>query len=414
MFIALSLAALAMVILESSLDLFLDRVADQQDRVNAANLEAAVDMITDRIFSGPPPMDEPQVLEEGRIRYTVRLGEAPAQPQLADQDDILLSRNSDRWLRTARSLGFARFVEVEMALGMREYLLANRLLLDIIDLPVFFLIAMVTALILTRLIARPVIRLTEATRGLAARRFGMPVHVPPGNDELSELAVSFNVMSREVQGFLERERAFSRYVSHELRTPLSALRLQVDSATMGHASAATVLPVLDRQIGRMEGIVESLLSLSRLSEPDPTPRPLQRIVDDLLNTVPAASRERMLVTDRTPPDVMVTHGPLLLRAMGNLVDNALTHGSGDVALTLSIRDERLEASVVDEGPGVPEAELHRLTEPFVRLGPEESGLGLGLSLVSLIARSLDGTVRLRNTGTGMAAVLVLPIVVIEP
>src|SRR5690606_29840585 len=122
------------------------------------------DEVVEVIFAGPPPMDETLVLHGGDVRYTVRLGEPGTQGTLASENDVPFWRTSDRWLRAVRSLGFARIVEVEMELTLREYLLANRLLLDVIDLPVFFLVAMATALVLTRLISRPVKRLTEATR----------------------------------------------------------------------------------------------------------------------------------------------------------------------------------------------------------------------------------------------------------
>lgn len=409
-FIALSLAALVMVVLEGSLDLFLDRVADRQDRLNSARLETVVDEVVEVIFSGPPPMDETRDLHGGTVRYTVRLGEAGV-PTASNEGDIPFWRTSERWLRSVRTLGFARFVEVEVELNLTEYILANRLLLDVIDLPVFFLIAMVTAYVLTRLIARPVKRLTEGTRGLAARRFGQTVPVPPGDDELSELAISFNAMSHKIQDFLDRERAFSRYVSHELRTPLSALRLQIDRAVLGHAPADTVLPVLSRQVGRMEGIVEGLLALSRMSDPDPLPRPLDLVVDESLTVVAPESRQRLVLVNRSPSASKVTHGKLLQRALGNLVDNALTHGTGTATVTLWVDGEHLTVSVNDEGPGVPDEDLHRLTEPFVRLGSDDPGLGLGLSLVALIARALDGQLQLRNTGSGMEAALTLPIVV---
>lgn len=408
-FIALSLTALVMVVLEGALDLVLDRVADGQDRRNAARLEVAVDEAIAAIFAGPPAADQTVTLPGGGVRYTVRLGEVNVPPALTTDDADSPWRTTDRWLRTVRPLGFARSVEVEMELHLGEYVLANRLLLDLLDFPLFLVIALVTALILTRHIARPVRSLTAATHGLAAKRFGEPVAVPPGGDELSELATSFNAMAREVQGFLDRERAFSRYVSHELRTPLAALRLQTDRATLGLASAETVLPVIDKQVARIEGILEGLLHLARMSEPDTEPRRLRPIVDEALAAYPSAARERLSLVDDTPPGATITNSNLLVRALGNLIDNALRHGKGSTVVSLRILNSQLSLTVSDEGPGVPAAAIDRLTQPFFRLGNDDDSLGLGLSLVALIARSLGGSFEMRNLTPGIEARLVLPI-----
>lgn len=410
-FIALSVAALVMVALEGAIDLVLDGVADRQAQRNAALLDEAVEHVVAEIFTGPPPMDEPQTLAGRPVRYTVSLVDIGVNQAAPEVDTAQPPRRGgrDRWISTTRSLGFARSVEVELELSVMQYALANRRLLDVVDLPVFLVIAMATALLLTRLVARPVRRLTEATRGIAVRRFD-EVSVPPGSDELSELANAFNAMSREIQGFLDRERAFSRYVSHELRTPLSALRLQLDRVALGHASADTVVPVLGKHVARMEGIIEGLLTLARMSDPDPQVRALGEVVGETLASFAPEARARIRLVDDSHGHA-VSHTRLLQRAVHNLIDNALRHTRGPVTVGVGIDRRQVLVTVEDAGPGVPESAVERLTQPFFRLADDATGLGLGLSLVALIARAVGGTIDLRNEATGLVASLRLPIVV---
>lgn len=294
--------------------------------------------------------------------------------------------------------------------GMPGRLAGNRLLLDLLDIPVTLTAALGAAWLLTRRVARPLKQLTAATRQLAAQRFPEPVAVPVGNDELTELAQSFNAMAAALQGFVERERAFTRYASHELRTPLSAIRLQVDRVELGNAGAAEALPALRRHVARMEETLAALLALARSPVPDPERRRLQPLLVDSLAAFPPEDRERLSLVGDTPTDLMVTNARLLQQAIGNLLDNALRHGAGAATLSVQARGRALTLRVSDDGPGVPAAHLGKLTEPFYRASSDRQGLGLGLSFVAFIARALDGDLAVRNTAGGLEATLTLPIV----
>lgn len=285
--------------------------------------------------------------------------------------------------------------------------LPNDLLLDLLDLPVFVAIAFFAARIVTHAVARPIERLTAAANELAGARRPESVPVPPGEDELSDLARAFNRMSASVHGSLERERSFTRYVSHELRTPLSALQVQIERAQMGLVPAADVLPALERQTRRMEEVLSALLALARSSRRELAPRPLAPLLEDVLAGFDDVEAE----LPAPLPRVRVSDGQLLQQAFTNLVDNAAKHASGRMVVTASIRNEALDLCVRDVGPGVPESLLRRLREPFVQGAPDREGSGLGLALVGSIAETLGGRLALRNVQGGFEATLTLPIVV---
>jgi signal transduction histidine kinase len=315
------------------------------------------------------------------------------------------------WATRDRDLGNRHYLEVALERNPAERILSNIFLLQVIDLPLFFALAFAVAWLLTRFVMRPVRDLTLAFEQISTQHFPEPITVPRSDDELSQMARSFNVMTMSIKELLERERAFTRYASHELRTPLSALKMQVERAEMGLASPEAVMPVLERNIRRMEEILSVLLALSRASERDPKPTLLRPLVQELLATFPSEAKRRLKLHDKTQAQVEVSDARLVFQALGNLVENALRYSDGPIDVTVEDQGKNVSLSVRDTGPGVPEELLDKLTKPFFRAGKHSKSLGLGLSLVENVARSLKGTLRLRNTHPGLEATLSLPIVV---
>lgn len=309
--------------------------------------------------------------------------------------------------------------------GLVDTLVADRLLFDLVDIPLMLLVALAAAWLIAKRVARPLETLTSATRKVAEQSFPLAVTVAAGDDELARLTASFNNMAGAIQGYVDRERAFTRYASHELRTPLSAMRLQIDRAEMGLAPAADVLPVLRKHVTQLEEILVALLALARAGGSDPESRLLAPLLQESLATFPMEQRSRLIVTDESPAQVKVTHSRLLQQALTNLVDNALRHGSGNATVKVGARDRSLTVEVHDGGPGVAADELSRIAEPFFRgldsrsdtTGDRDyrdlSGQGLGLSFVAFIAKALEGNLTLHSTDAGLAATLTLPIVAVN-
>ena len=319
---------------------------------------------------------------------------------------------------TAQDEGLVTSAAVAAEGGLVDTLLADRLLFDLVDIPLILVVALAGAWLIARRVARPLESLTSATRKVAEQSFPLVVPVAAGNDELARLTSSFNSMAGAIQGYIDRERTFTRYASHELRTPLSAMRLQIERAELGLAEAADVLPVLRRHVTQLEEILVALLALARGGGSDPESRLLAPLLLESLATFPVEQRSRLIVRDESPARVKVTHSRLLQQALTNLVDNALRHGSGNATVRVGAQDRSITVEVLDGGPGVAPGELERVTEPFFRgadatsdrVNRDLSGQGLGLSFVAFIAKALDGNLTLHNSETGLAATLTLPIV----
>lgn len=311
------------------------------------------------------------------------------------------------WLRYTLPLSQGFVLEAALDIRERQNAFSAYTQTLLISLPIALVVALGLAALLLGYLMRPLRQLNQATHELAQQRFPEPIPVPPGNDELAELAQSFNRMSEAVRGFLERERSFTRYASHELRTPLATLRAQIESLEQGLSDPQQIMPYLKSGLSRMEGILSGLLTLSRTPEPDPIPLRLEPLVRSCVAALPQAQQPRLRLCLKG--DVW-TFGPAepLRQAIYNLLDNACKFSEGEVEVRLEGDGGLVRLVVRDRGPGVPEEALAELGKPFWRLDRRKQGLGLGLALVRHVAHALSGKLEFRNLEPGLEATLSLP------
>lgn len=252
--------------------------------------------------------------------------------------------------------------------------------------------------------------LGEEAEALARRPSAHAVKARAGDPEVVRLYAALDAMNRSLSTLLERERSFARYASHELRTPVGALKVQLERVELGTATAADVLPAVARQTARIEELIDALLALTRAREQGSRVRPLRPLLDDALESLGDEERERVYVIEPLP-DVAVRESVLVGQALRNLVDNAVRHGAGPVTVRAERDDDLLTLRVRDMGGGIPGTVLRRLAEPATRREARSDGHGLGLTLVALIARALDGRLHLHNTDAGLEASIDLRVVV---
>lgn len=409
LFLGIAVAIVAMAALEVLSDVAAERFAERHDAALKARMAHAATEVEARLpaFLAARDGETPPLRSEPEARVTVhRDPEARAE---GGEARIEVDAASG-WIRRYSVPEDGVALRVAVPLGQLERLAAQPLFMDLLDVPLYVVVALLAAWLLTRVVLRPLQRLTAAAEAVSQRHFPARVSVPAGNDELARLARRFNRMTEAIRAQLERERAFTRYASHELRTPLSAFRVQVERAQMGVTDPEAVLPALERNVWRMEAVLDGLLALARAGERDDEPRALRLVVQDALATLPPEAAPRVRVDDAGCGSVWVRDGVLLERALHNLADNALRYGTGPVTVRMRSDGRTLMLQVIDLGPGVPESELVHLTRPFYRGRATGEGVGLGLALVKMIAEGLDGRFDLANHGRGLIATLRLPIV----
>lgn len=405
--LSIAVAALLTACIEGALDIFFDAQIDrfQAENTDVLSQETAViafylEFQGDRVSLGEPALAR----LEPDTRFRILRGE---QVVLTGPEPFPV--DSAAWaVREGFVEGNYR-LEIARPTGPAERLLLSELFLDLLDLPLFFLLALLVAWSLTRFTLRPVRELTLASRAMAQQHFPEPIRVPPGNDELSDMAQSFNLMQTSIRKLLERERAFTRYASHELRTPISAFKVQLEALELELKPVEEVVPVLERHVVRMEGALAALLALSRTQERDTTTTRLKPLLRDLIQTFSADAQERIRLEGTLAEEVRVADGRMVLQAVRNLLENALRYSQREVVFTTEVVGRDVHFTVRDFGPGVDESTLGKLTQPFYRSSKHRDSLGLGLALVESIVNALGGSLALRNALPGLEATLVLPV-----
>lgn len=255
------------------------------------------------------------------------------------------------------------------------------------------LLGALTAWVLSGPALRPLQHLLQTTRRVADSG-DLSLRVPPeGSGELRHLSQTFNQMLSRLSAFRQRETEFTRNAAHELRTPLTALRLQLDSQRQGLASSEETLAVVQEEVERMTHLSESLLTLAREGRG-------QRVGLDLAQLAQEVT-QKVGVPYQGPDHLETSGDPFLLRqALENLLSNSqkyAPHATITVQLGRSTDNQFAILSVSDTGPGMTPEVLERATEAFYRApGTRISGNGLGLSVVTRVAKVHGGRLVLKN------------------
>lgn len=291
-------------------------------------------------------------------------------------------------------------------------------------------VALVVGVLIATRLTRPLRRLTDAARRLAAGERHDPLPPPP-DAELAELAAAFNTMAADLEHQQQLRRQLIADIAHELRTPLSVLRLQLESIEDGiEQPTPTVLASLAEEVGVLTRLVDDLRLLS-LADAGQLSLAIGAVDagEALAHAVTAASaraRRQGIHLRYEPPagnrPLLVAADPQRLTQMlGNLVENALryTPRGGHVTLRVAARhDTRQYGDVVievaDTGPGIPPEELARVFDRFYRAdrarARETGGSGLGLAIVQRLAEMQGGRVWATSVaGQGTSFFIALPV-----
>lgn len=279
--------------------------------------------------------------------------------------------------------------------------------------------------LLSRYLTGPLAHLRGATRSLAegdlAARAG--ASVTARRDEIGALGRDFDAMAECVEGLVTSQQRLLRDVSHELRSPLS--RLQVALGLARKRAGSEVIPDLDRielETERLNELIGQILTLTRLerelASEHSVPEVLASIVREVVEDAnyEAKARQRKVEMESTVGGTVQCRPQLLHSAIENVVRNAVRYTAEDTAVQVSMRSsgDRITVRVRDHGPGVPEAALGHLFEPFYRVDDarerEGGGYGIGLAISERTIRRHGGSVRARNhPAGGLVVELELPV-----
>jgi two-component system OmpR family sensor kinase len=281
--------------------------------------------------------------------------------------------------------------------------------------PVAVLAASLLGYLLAATALRPVDEMRKRAGEISLARADDRLPLPVAHDEIHRLGTTLNEMLARMHESYERERRFVADASHELRTPLAVLKAELEGTLRQEGLPAETRESLAAALAetdQLAQLADDLLLIARSGDKGLEVNRETVNVRELLEQARhrfaerAGSQGRAIELD-APPSLEADLDPLRLRqAIGNLVDNALRHGSGPVELSARSHDGAVEIDVSDEGTGFPDELATQAFERFTRgdSARTRGGAGLGLAIVSAIAGAHGGSAEILDGESGRTTV----------
>ena len=239
------------------------------------------------------------------------------------------------------------------------------------------------------------------------------------NDEIGNLAGSFNRMADRLETLLVAERRLLQDVSHELRSPLARLSLAAELARTAPDHNMAFMRVR-KEVSRLSELIGALLEVTR-NEGDPSSRTRESLaLDELLREIVEdcrienAHRTRGILLLAADPTPFSGDRELIRRAIENVLRNAMYYAPDEskVEIALTFAGERARISIRDHGPGVPDEFLPKIFQPFFRVDESRNfstgGSGLGLSIALRAGLLHNGEIHAGNAHPGLLVDIYLP------
>jgi signal transduction histidine kinase len=346
-----------------------------------------------------------------------------AEIERARRGTVLLDRRVPGVEGTARVLARpaqgAKMVAVGRSLQDRNETLSGLVTSFAVGGPVAVVLASLLGYLLAATGLRPVEAMRRRAGEVSLTRGGERLPLPAAHDEIRRLGETLNEMLDRLERSFERERRFVADAGHELRTPIAVVKTELEGALRSGDYGPRVHEALTAAVeecDHLAQLADDLLVVARSAEGElplhPEPLEASRLLEDLRERFAdrAARQERTIRVD-ADDGLRVSADPLRLRqALGNLVDNALRHGGGEIVLRSRAADAGVELEVSDEGPGFDPAIADRAFERFTRgdSARTRGGTGLGMAIVRALAEAHGGRADIVPNGDGATVRLWLP------
>jgi two-component system heavy metal sensor histidine kinase CusS len=259
---------------------------------------------------------------------------------------------------------------------------------------------------------RPVEEIAATARRITSTNLRERIQAEGYPSELASLAGTFNEMLERLEESFERISRFSADIAHDLRTPVNNIRGEAEVALARPRTVDEYRDVLESSLEeavRLSNLIGELLFLARAESPLKQVQRQKVDIGELLSTVreyydatALGGGITLITAPNAPPITAELDRSLMLRAMSNLVSNAIVHTppGGTVTLAAAADGEALRIEVADTGTGIPVEALPRVFDRFFRVDPSRSkasgGTGLGLAIVQSIMTLHGGTAEIAS------------------
>lgn len=236
------------------------------------------------------------------------------------------------------------------------------------------------------------------------------------SSEIVELSKAFNKMLKKIYADYKRQKDFSSNVAHELRTPIAVMQSQIDlyRQKTKDEDALKMLRVLDSNVGKLNGLVDAILSLRKKSALKLDEVNLDILIDEIILDLEdkADLKNVDLITGKTDIN-LVTDDGLLQRLVFNIVENAIKYNrpGGKVEISAVEDSESVKIKIADTGLGISDSDKERIFDLFYQIDSSrgQEGYGIGLSLSKTIANMLGAKIEISdNEPQGSIFLIIIP------
>lgn len=223
------------------------------------------------------------------------------------------------------------------------------------------------------------------------------------SSEIVELSEAFDKMLKKIYADYRRQKDFSSNVAHELRTPIAVMQSQLDlyRQKTNDEDALKMLRVLDRNVGKLNGLVDAILSLRKRSKLKLVDVNLDILIDEIILDLEDKAEEKgvALITDKADIN-LVTDDGLLQRLVFNIVENAIKYNKpgGKVEISAKEDADSVRIFIADTGLGISDSDKERIFDLFYQIDSSrgQEGFGIGLSLSKTIADMVGAKIEISD------------------
>lgn len=372
------------------------------------------------LLSGAAPFEV--IGEENLISYEER-------QVLLNGDELIMIREHERFNQQILAIVLPLFQNEKLVAALFLYRPISSVYEPFQPITTILVVATIVLILLlifmakkiTSYVVKPLVHMMDVTKQFGDGDLSKRIDIKQ-EDELGQLADSFNLMAEKLEMEENKRKQFLANVSHELRTPISYMKNFSEAFEEGVIDEEQYVKTVKKEADRLGRLVHDLLDLAQLegeSYPmNETILPFAQFIDDLIDRYKIEAKKKNITIIKELDDEVIVFGDedRLTQVFNNIMENSLKYTSVDGKIIVKLAKDKhfTELSIEDNGEGIPAEDIPKLTDRFYRVDKsrarKEGGTGLGLAIVQQIVKNHRGTLSIKSTvGKGTKVTIKLPL-----
>lgn len=287
------------------------------------------------------------------------------------------------------------------------------------------LFAVLSGIFISRRILRPIRDITDTAKEIEVNHLGRRITLTDSNDELHELAKTFNHMLNRIQAGFEQQRRFVSDASHELRTPITVISGYADMldrwGKQDPAALEEGIEAIKSEASNMYGLIEKLLFLARADQSrqvmNKVHLDMNHLIEEVIQETRLIAPNHQIVLRQNDHATVYAEASSIKQMLRIFIENSIKYTPSGGTITMASRQtpNNLEIIIQDTGIGIPKEDQSKIFNRFYRVDRSRSkvtgGTGLGLSIARWISEQHDSTIELASTyGKGTTITVRIPLI----